>query len=63
MVCTEVGPDGGLGRSPDAGVFTNSRSIPIGGLTPGKVYSFRVRAIGGSTGSGDWSDPVSHSCG
>ncbi len=63
VVCTEVGPDGGLGRSPDAGVFTNSRSIPIGGLTPGKVYSFRVRAIGGSTGSGDWSDPVSHSCG
>src|SRR6266704_6865193 len=52
VVCTEVGPDGGLGRSPDAGVFTNSRSIPIGGLTPGKLYSFRVRAIGGSTGSG-----------
>ena len=63
VVCTEVGADGGLVPSRDGGVFTNSRSIPIGGLTPGKVYSFRVRAIGGSTGSGDWSDPVSHRCG
>jgi len=44
-------------------LFTNSRSIPIGGLTPGKVYSFRVRAIGGSAGFGDWSEPVSHRCG
>ena len=62
VVCTEVGPDGELGPSRDAGLFTNSRSIPIGGLTPGKVYSFRVRAIGGSRGSGYWSDPVSHRC-
>ncbi len=63
VVCMEVGPDGGLGPSRGVGVFTNSRSIPIGGLTPGKVYSFRVRAIGGSTGSGDWSEPVSQRCG
>src|SRR2546427_6508595 len=61
--CAGVGPDRRLGPSREAGVFTNSRSIPIGGLTPGKVYSFRVRAVGGSTGSGDWSDPVSHRCG
>jgi hypothetical protein len=63
VVCAEVGPHGVLGPERDAGLFTNSRSIPIGGLTPGKVYSLRVRAIGGSTGSGDWSDPVSHRCG
>ena len=63
VVCTEVGPDGGLGPSRDAGLFTNSRSIRIGGLTPSKVYSFQVRAVGGSTGSGDWSDPVSYRCG
>jgi len=63
VVCAEVGPNGALGPERDAGLFTNSRSIPIGGLTPGKMYSFRVRAIGGSTGSGDWSEPASHRCG
>ena len=63
VVCAEVGPNGVLGPERDAGLFTNSRSIPIGGLTPGKVYSFRVRAIGGSAGFGDWSEPVSHRCG
>jgi len=63
VVCEEVGPNGVLGPERDAGLFTNSRSIPIGGLTPGKVYSFRVRAIGGSAGFGDWSEPVSHRCG
>ena len=62
VVCAEVGPNGVLGPERDAGLFTNSRSIPIGGLTPGKVYSFRVRAIGGSAGFGDWSEPVSHRC-
>ena len=62
VVCSEVGTDGALTPERDAGLFTNSRSIPIGGLTPGKVYSFQVRAIGGSTGSGDWSDPVRHRC-
>lgn len=42
------------------GLFTNSRSMPISGLTPGVNYSFQVRAIGGSTGSSDWCDAVSH---
>jgi hypothetical protein len=42
--------------------FTNSRSMRISGLIPGKVYAFQVRAVGGSTRFGDWSDPVSHMC-
>ncbi|MGH7976559.1 MAG: fibronectin type III domain-containing protein [Limisphaerales bacterium] len=29
-------------------------------LTPGAMYSVQVRAVGGSTGYSDWSDPVSH---
>lgn len=44
------------------GLFTNSRSIKIAGLVPGTVYVFRVRAIGGSTGYSDWSNPVSRMC-
>lgn len=43
-----------------AGMFTQARRIVIPGLTPGTTYTFRVRAIGGSTGYSDWSDPVSH---
>ena len=34
--------------------------MPVNGLTPGTNYTFQVRAIGGSTGYSDWSDPVSH---
>jgi len=40
--------------------FKNSRSIIFPGLTPGTVYTIEVRAVGGTTGVGDWSDPVSH---
>ena len=32
----------------------------VNGLTPGVVYTFQVRAVGGSTGYSEWSDPVSH---
>jgi hypothetical protein len=42
------------------GLFTNSRSMPINSLTPGQNYMFQVRAIGGSTGYSDWSNPVGH---
>ena len=42
------------------GLFTNSRAMSINGLTPGTIYQMQVRAIGGSTGYSDWSDPVSH---
>ena len=44
----------------NAGLFTNTRDLAINGLTPGQIYVFQVRAIGGSTGYSDWSDPVSH---
>ena len=44
----------------NAGLFTNSRSMPLNGLTPGTICTVQVRAIGGSTGYSDWSDPSSH---
>ena len=30
------------------------------GLIPGGTYNFRVRAVGGSTGYSEWSNPVGH---
>jgi hypothetical protein len=43
------------------GVFTDSRKIVIPNLTPGTVYTMQSRAIGGTTGYSDWSDPgVAH---
>lgn len=63
VLCAAVKPDGAHASWQNAGRFTNSRKILIDGLTPGQIYAFQVRAIGGSTGSGDWSDPVSHRCG
>jgi hypothetical protein len=44
-----------------AGLFTSSR-ITIAGLVPGTTYVFQVRAIGGSSGYTDWSNPVSRMC-
>jgi hypothetical protein len=42
-------------------VFTgDSRHITFDGLTPGTSYTIQVRALGGSTGQSDWSDPSSH---
>lgn len=55
----EVQTKNGGGWTP-AGVFTQARSIVLPGLTPGQNYSVQARAIGGSTGYSDWSDPVSH---
>lgn len=51
-------PDGGAwGMS----VFTgDSRHILFDGLTPGAMYTIQIRALGGSTGTSDWSDPVQH---
>ena len=39
---------------------TNSRAVPINGLTPGTTYVVEIRAIGGSTGYSDWSNAVAH---
>lgn len=44
-----------------ASIFTgDSQHIIFSGLTPGKTYTVQVRALGGSTGQSDWSDPSSH---
>jgi|ERR1700686_1011541 len=53
--------DGGVTWLPS--VFTgDSQHIIFDGLTPGTTYTIQVRALGGSTGQSDWSDPVSHMC-
>ena len=56
----------GAGNAPGpwqaAGLFTSSRSMSINGLMPGTTYVFQVRAIGGSTGYSDWSNPASRMC-
>jgi hypothetical protein len=49
----------GNGTWQDAGIYTQARRIVLGNLTPGTTYVVRARAIGGSTGSSDWSNPVS----
>jgi hypothetical protein len=43
-----------------AGVFTQARKIVLEDLTPGTTYTIQARAIGGTTGSSGWSEPVSH---
>ncbi len=45
-----------------AGMFTASRPMTVAGLVPGTSYVFQVRAVGGSTGYSDWSNPVSCMC-
>lgn len=49
----------GNGTWTDAGIYTQARRIVLGNLAPGTTYNIRARAIGGSTGSSDWSAPVS----
>lgn len=53
---------GTLGPWQSGGVGTNSRALRLAGLTPATRYTVQVRAIGGSTGSSDWSDPAGHIC-
>ncbi len=53
-----TGTDGAPGPWQTAGFFTNSRTIPVNGLTPGIFYWVQVRALGGTTGTSDWSDAV-----
>lgn len=55
-----IGPGGAPGPMQDGLLFTDSRNLAVTGLTPGGNYQFQVRAVGGSTGYSDWSDPVSH---
>ena len=51
---------GAVGDYKQVGTFTKARKIPVNGLTPGATYSFKARAVGGTTGYGDYSDPVTH---
>ena len=51
---------GAPGPWQSGGLFTDSRAMVFNTLTPGTTYNVQVRAIGGSTGYSDWSDPVSH---
>ena len=55
-----IGASGAPGPWLNGGLFTSSRSMAVGGLSPGGNYQFQVRAVGGSTGYSDWSDAVSH---
>ena len=55
-----IGPDGSQGPWIENEKYSNSRAMPVEGLKPGSIYIFQVRAIGGSTRYGDWSDTVSH---
>ena len=57
-----IGAENAPGSWQTAGMFTNSRSMTINGLTPGTTYMFQVRAIGRSTRYSDWSNPVSRMC-
>ena len=57
-----ITPGAPLGPWQNGGLHTDSRSMPIGDLTPGSSYQIEARAIGGSTGYSDWSDPSSHMC-
>ena len=56
----EVQSKMGAGDWVSAGLFQNSRGLIVTGLTPGTTYTFQVRAVGGSTGQSDWSNPVGH---
>ena len=55
-----LAPNGTPGPWVDGGIFGSTRNLAINGLNPGDNYQFQIRAVGGSTGYSDWSDPVSH---
>ena len=56
----EVRKMNGTGGWEPAMIGTKSRRLEVDGLVPGSKYQFQVRAIGGSTGTGPWSNPVEH---
>lgn len=56
LVAVGVAP----GSWQSGGHSTTSRGIRIKDLVPGGLYDIQIRAIGGSTGTSDWSDPKQH---
>jgi hypothetical protein len=56
-----VDTGGTTGPWQQRGLFTNSRSMPVDGLTTGTNYAFQVRAVNAARLT-DWSDPVAHIC-
>jgi hypothetical protein len=44
----------------NAGTYTKARNVLLEDLTPGATYDVQARAVGGTMGYSDWSDPVSH---
>ena len=43
----------------EACISTQARRIVLGNLTPGTTYLVRARAVGGSTGASNWTNPDS----
>ena len=41
-------------------LFRNTRRMILENLTPGTLYTIRIRALGGSTGASDWTDGKTH---
>ena len=56
----EVQQRTGTGNWQTAGIYTQARRIVLENLAPGTTYTVQARAVGGTTGYSDWSDPVSH---
>lgn len=54
----EIGPDGVIGEFRPVVFSTSSRNISISGLTPGVLYAYQGRTLGGTTVYSDWSDQI-----
>ena len=50
----------GTGPYQSGGIHTKASRILLEPLVPGSIVESQVRAVGGSDGYSDWSDPVSH---
>lgn len=50
-----------IGTAPwqELGIYPNTKDIVLTAATPGTVYNFRIRAIGGSTRYSEWSATMS----
>lgn len=54
----EIDENGTLGPYGPSVLQSSSRRISLAGLTPGKMYVFRVRVVGSRKMVSNWSDPV-----